>query len=83
VGARLNALEMTDRPRTRHRSRSHAVRDAVGLGAVAVMGAAVGAVIGAAAEHRVAIAPPRVRRGARRAARVRVVMDQDGSALFV
>jgi hypothetical protein len=74
---------MTDLGRSRSRSRSRAVRDAVGLGALAVMGAAVGAVLGAAAEHRVAIAPPRLRRGSRDAARAGVVTDQDGSALFV
>jgi hypothetical protein len=74
---------MTERLRTRTSSPSRAVRDAVGLGAVAFVGAAVGAVLGAAAEHRVTVGPPRVRRAARRTARPPAEIDPDGSALFV
>lgn len=74
---------MTDLVRYGSQGRSRAMRGAVGIGAVAVMGAAIGAVLGAAAEHRVAVGPPRLPRGSRRAMGPRAVVDRDGTALFV
>lgn len=81
----LDLLDMTN-VRTRPRVARHTnVREAMGLGAVAVMGAAVGAALRAAAtDRRTLRAAPRLRRSARWTSRRRAVdVDPDGAGLFV